>query len=83
VTSLVSAIHLISFMLTVVVFLAIIFGYFLDPYHPIRRTLDAIVQPMLAPIRRILPPMGMVDFSPLVLILLIRIVDEVLTRILL
>lgn len=80
--SLVSAIHLVSIGLTIIVFADIIVSYFLSPYHPVRNALDSIVQPMLAPIRRILPPVGMLDFSPLVLIFIIQVVEEILIRLL-
>jgi YggT family protein len=82
VTSLISAIRIVAFGLTIAVFSDIIVSYFLDPYHPIRRTLDSIVQPMLAPIRRFVPPVGMFDFSPLILIVLIQLVESVLIRLL-
>jgi YggT family protein len=82
VVSLVSAIHLVSIGLTIIIFADIIVSYFLSPYHPLRNALDSIVQPMLAPIRRILPPAGMLDFSPLVLIFIIQIVEEILIRLL-
>lgn len=80
--SLISAIRIVSFGLTIAVFGDIIVSYFLSPYHPVRRALDSIVQPMLAPIRRYLPPVGMFDFSPLVLIILIQLVETVLIRLL-
>ena len=64
----------------IVVFADIIVGYFLNPFHPFRRTLDSIVEPMLAPIRKIIPPIGMFDFSPLVLIILIEIIESLLIR---
>jgi len=35
---------------------------------------------MLAPIRRVLPPAGMFDFSPAVLLILIQIIGSVLIR---
>jgi YggT family protein len=38
---------------------------------------------MLAPIRRYLPPLGMIDFSPLVLIILVQIIARVLVSLLL
>lgn len=38
---------------------------------PIARFLYETTEPLLAPIRRFLPQMGMVDLSPLVLILLL------------
>ncbi len=38
---------------------------------PVARLLYATTEPILAPIRRILPSTGMVDFSPIVAFLLI------------
>ncbi len=42
-----------------------------DPYNPIVRFLYQATEPVLYRIRRILPPMGGIDFSPLVAILAI------------
>ncbi len=64
--------------LTILILADIIVSYILDPFHPIRRFLDSIVQPLLAPIRRILPPAGMFDFSPIVLLILVEMVGRVL-----
>ena len=80
--ALANAIHIASLGLTFIVFADIIVGYFLSPYHPVRRTLNSIVQPLLAPIRRFMPPMGMIDLSPMVLIILIQLVETILIRIL-
>jgi YggT family protein len=80
VTSLIQAIRLVSTGLTILVFADIIIGYFLNPFHPLRRTLDGIVEPMLAPIRKVLPTIGMFDFSPLVLIILIEVIESLLVR---
>ena len=49
-----------------------------DPYHPLRQSVDRLVQPLLDPIRRIMPPMGMFDFSPVVLLILIQVVINLL-----
>lgn len=65
-------INAISNILVLLVFVSVILSYFMDPYHPIRRGVDNIVEPMLMPIRRILPTVGMFDFSPLVLILILQ-----------
>ena len=64
------------------VLIAVILSYFMDPYHPVRRRLDSIVEPMLAPIRRIMPPMGGLDFSPIILIILIQIVANIIKSLL-
>lgn len=69
-------------ILILLVILSVILSYFLDPYHPLRRGLDRIVEPMLSPLRRVIPLVGMLDFSPLVLIILIQIIGSLLTRLL-
>lgn len=38
----------------------------------------SVTEPVLAPIRRILPQTGMIDFSPLVLIIVLVVVEQVL-----
>ncbi len=50
--------------------------------HPVMRFLYTITEPLLAPIRRHLPYMGPVDFSPLVLILLLWLVEQILVWVL-
>ncbi len=69
-------------ILILLVILSVILSYFMDPYHPLRRGLDRIVEPMLTPIRRVVPLVGMIDFSPLVLIILIQIIASLIIRIL-
>jgi YggT family protein len=79
---LIQLIGAIQFILVLMVLVSVILSYFMDPYHPIRRFLDRIVQPMLAPIRRVVPLVGMLDFSPLILIVLIQLIGNLLTRLL-
>ena len=42
-----------------------------DPYNPIVRFLRQATDPLLTKIRRVLPTMGGIDLSPMVLILII------------
>ena len=42
------------------------------------RSLNALLDPILRPIRRILPDTGAIDFSPLVLIVLLRVIMMIL-----
>jgi uncharacterized protein YggT (Ycf19 family) len=46
----------------------------LSPYHPVVRTLRRLTEPVLAPIRRLLPPWKTwgLDFSPMIVIALIQ-----------
>jgi len=53
-----------------------------DPYNPLVQLLYQLTEPLLAPIRRILPPAGMLDLSPLVGFLVIRLASEIVTSIL-
>jgi YggT family protein len=75
-------INAISQLLVLLVIVSVILSYFMDPYHPVRRAIDGVVEPMLAPIRRIVPLVGMIDFSPLVLIILIQLLSNILIRVL-
>ena len=72
----------ISQLLVLLVIVSVILSYFMDPYHPIRRAIDSVVEPLLAPIRRFVPLIGMLDFSPLILIILIQVVSNLIIRLL-
>jgi YggT family protein len=76
-------IHFVLRILMLLVIVQAVLSYFMDPYHPIRQWVDRLVSPMLAPIRRFVPPVGMIDFSPVVLIILLQLIDIILTRLLL
>ncbi len=71
-------INTVQQILVVLVIVSIILSYVMDPYHPVRRGVDNIVQPMLNPIRRVVPLVGMFDFSPLILILLLQFAGRIL-----
>jgi len=75
-------IRILFTVLTWLVIINAVLSYFISPYHPLKMTLDRIVEPMLAPIRRIMPQTGMIDFSPLVLIILLQLIEFILTQIL-
>jgi YggT family protein len=73
---------MIAQVITLLVIANVLLSYFLSPYHPARKFVDDLVEPMLAPIRRIVPSAGMLDFSPMVLILLVQIVTRFLIGVL-
>lgn len=77
-TSLANAIEIIIRAFTLIILADVLVGYFMDAMHPVRQFLDSIVQPFLAPIRKLLPPTGGLDFSPLVLFFLVELVGQVL-----
>jgi YggT family protein len=71
-------INLLAQVITILVLAKVILSYFMSPYHPIRETIDRIVNPLLEPIRRVMPSTGMIDFSPLILLVLMQLLRRVL-----
>jgi len=78
---LIQLIQTLSTILVILVIVDVVLSYFLSPYHPVRSALDRIIDPLLMPIRRVVPPVAGFDFSPIVLILLIQAVEWVLLTI--
>jgi len=76
---LIQLINLLGRAIPLLVIVYIILTYILDVYHPLRQTFARLVEPMLAPIRRVVPLIGMFDLSPIVLILLVQLLASILT----
>ncbi len=53
----------------------------ISPYNPVVQFLYRVTEPILAPLRRYIPPMGMVDVTPVAALILIWIVQRVLAMI--
>ena len=49
--------------------------------NQVYRSINALMEPVLGPIRRIMPDTGAIDFSPLVLILLLQILLIILSSV--
>jgi YggT family protein len=82
---LINIINAIFFAFYVLLFASIILSWVRpNPYHPtwgpVIRVVNGIVDPILNPIRRLLPPLGGLDFSPMVVLLLARVLQGALIR---
>jgi YggT family protein len=77
------AINLIVQLITLLVIVKVFLSYFMSPYHPLRFNLDRIIDPLLNPIRRIIPSVGMLDLSPIVLLILIQLIGRIIVSLLL
>jgi YggT family protein len=74
-------INIINFILlavTVIIIAKVVLSYFMDPYQPVRLFIDRLVDPMLRPIQRIIPPVGGLDLSPLVLLVIVEILGRLI-----
>ncbi len=77
---LILALNLIVNLIGLLLLVYVVLSFFMSPFHPVRETLSRIVDPLLDPIRRVMPPMAGLDFSPLILWLLVRLVDGLLVQ---
>ncbi len=75
-------IGLLANLLIILIFIWVIVSWVLAPYHPLREALDRIMEPMLAPIRRVVPMVGMLDLSPMILMILIELISRFLISLL-
>ena len=51
-----------------------------SPFYPVIAILYQVTEPILAPIRRVLPRFGMFDFSPIIAFLLLSFLQRVVVR---
>ncbi len=64
-------------ILTILIIVDTLLSWVLPPFHPIREALGRVLQPMYAPIRRVIPPLGAMDITPLVLLLLVQVIAQI------
>ena len=80
ITTLFQILRLLLQIYEIILLLRVLLSWFqIDPYNPLVRILYTLTEPLLAPIRQILPPAGMMDFSPLVAFLLLFALQNVLS----
>lgn len=53
-----------------------------DPRNPIVNLINQLTEPLLAPIRRLLPQTGAADFSPMVALVVVLIAEQVILAVL-
>ena len=76
-------IRILAIALNVVIIARVILSWVkLSPSNPIAIIIYGISEPMLKPVRRLLPNTGGLDFSPIVAIILIMVIQRILNAIL-
>ena len=53
-----------------------------SPFYPIIKLIFQVTEPILAPIRRVLPRLGMLDLSPMVALILLSFIQRMVVRVL-
>ncbi len=82
---LIQVVNILFTALTIFIFARIIFSFVrVSPYHPtwgpIMNFVFQATEPLLAPIRNILPSMGGLDFSPMLLLIGINFLQGIIVR---
>jgi len=75
-------IHYAIRLFTLLVLVQAVLSWVMSPFHPVRQMVDRFVNPFLAPIRRVIPPTGMFDLSPLILIIILQVLDIIVMNLL-
>lgn len=73
-------INAVAQLLVLLIIASAVLSYFMSPYHQVRQAIDRIVEPMLMPIRQVVPLVGSLDFSPFILIILIQFLSTTLIK---
>jgi YggT family protein len=64
-------------VLTAAVFVRALLSWFpIDPRNPLVTLLYDVTEPILDPLRRVIPRLGMIDITPLVAIILIQVIGQ-------
>ena len=85
--TLIAIINALFWIFYVLLFANIVLSWVrVSPYHPtwgpIVRFITGVTEPILNPIRRLMPSMGGLDFSPMVVLLLARVLQGVIINLL-
>ncbi len=78
-TALINILYTLLTVLWIAIFARAIVSWFpISQDGPIVRALDAITEPVLEPLRRVVPRVGLFDITPMVAILLIIVIQSLL-----
>jgi len=64
-------------VLTGAIFIRVLLSWFpIDPQNPLVTLLYDVTEPILEPLRRVVPRLGMIDISPMIAIILIQVIGQ-------
>ncbi|MDI7275414.1 MAG: YggT family protein [Anaerolineae bacterium] len=78
-----SFIDLLFYALNLAILIRVILSWLnVSPYSPFVSFIYQVTDPIIVPLRRIIPPIGMIDLTPIIAILLLWILQQILLTLL-
>jgi YggT family protein len=72
-------IKLLCDLFSILIIIRAILSWFpINPHNPVVSVLNQVTEPILAPLRRIIPRLGMIDITPMVAIIILQVVSQLL-----
>ncbi len=75
-------INIVIGILSILIVLDTLFSYLLREGNPARRVILKILDPIYMPVRKFIPPLAGIDFTPLIAIIILQILDAALIALL-
>jgi len=76
-------IDFVFWVLDLAVLLRVLFSWINpDPYNTLVRWVYQLTEPILAPLRRVIPPLGGLDITPMVALLILQLVHRLILSVL-
>lgn len=77
------AVYFILTLFTLLIIARVLMSWVqVDPYHPVAQFIFQATEPFLKPIRDLLPPAAGLDFSPLIALIILRILGQIIIEML-
>lgn len=74
-------VNILVIILEVAIFLRAMLSWFpMDQRNPLVRILDDITEPILAPLRQVVPRFGMIDITPMVAFLVLFVIQQAIQQ---
>lgn len=75
---LINFVNILFEALSLAILVRIFLSWFrVDPYNRFVQILYQITEPILSPFRRLIPPIGMIDITPIVALLVLQLVQRI------
>jgi YggT family protein len=83
INTVITFIHILATVLVVAIIIRALMSWIMpQDGSGLTRVLLDITEPILAPIRRVLPPVAGIDFSPILALILVQLVSQLVTQLL-